>query len=127
MAELLVRIVDRGGVDAAIGYGDSKAGDVISACPDGWPWSAEERTNPMWRIVWVADLTQEEVEALTSLGDGNPSVEACYKRKYGLDLTMLENQFPGIKDANMRDEEMYDGNYQAHGGDTFRDAVVLKA
>lgn len=58
--ELLVRIVDKGPHD-----NQSKAGDVIAICPDGWEWSQAERTNPDWIIIH-ADLTEIESNALQS-------------------------------------------------------------
>lgn len=60
LMELLIRVVDKGpGVD------QSKAGDVIAICPDGWAWSQHELTNPEWVIVKSA-LTQIEADALLS-------------------------------------------------------------
>ena len=59
MAEALIRVVDRSGAPI-----DSKAGDVISVCPDGWAWSSAERTNPAWRIVSVIGILQSTVDAL---------------------------------------------------------------
>lgn len=88
MAELLIRIVDRGGVDLPKGYTDSKAGDVISICPDGWNWSAAERTATYWRIVRVP-LTTTECNALLAKGDGDPMLQSCWKRKYQISVAAL--------------------------------------
>jgi hypothetical protein len=51
MAELLIRVADKTSPDADKNELLTKAGDVICVCPDGWPWSAAERSNPEWRIV----------------------------------------------------------------------------
>lgn len=58
--ELLVRLVDKTAAEDA-----SKRGDVVSACPDGWPWSAEERTNPDWLIINVGIIDSERGALLT--------------------------------------------------------------
>ena len=91
MAELLIRIVDRGGVDALKGYTDSKAGDVISICPDNWDWSIAERTAEYWRIMRVP-LTITECNALLAKGDGDPMLQSCWKRKYHISVT----KFPAV-------------------------------
>jgi hypothetical protein len=88
MPEMLVRVVDRGGVDAKKGYGDSKAGDVIAVCPDGWEWTKLERENPDWRIVRVP-LLKIECDALLAKGDGDPMFEPCHKRKYKVEFAKL--------------------------------------
>lgn len=88
MRELLIRIVDRGGVDQPRGYTDSKTGDVIAVCPDGWNWSIAERTAPFWRIVRVP-LTAVECDALLAVGNGDPTLQSCWKRKYKLDFGAL--------------------------------------
>ena len=45
--EALMRVVDKGVAEDC-----SKAGDVISICPDGWAWSPAELTNPdQWAFV----------------------------------------------------------------------------
>jgi hypothetical protein len=46
MAELLVRIVDRGNTPL-----HAKAGEVVTAQRDGWQWTATERSNPEWVIL----------------------------------------------------------------------------
>ena len=75
-------------MDARKGYGDSKAGDVISICPDGWKWSKAERENPVWRIIRVP-LLKIECDALLARGDGDPMLEPCHKRKYKVDFDKL--------------------------------------
>ena len=106
MAELLIRIVDRGGVDLPKGYGDSKAGDVVSICPDGWAWSTRELTSENWRIVRVG-LTEAECAALLALGDGDPKTQPLWKRKFGLSFddlpvniknNLLKKRTPGVID-----------------------------
>ena len=73
--ELLIRTVDKSAVERA-----SQRGDVISACPDGWAWSAAERGNPDWIIVH-ADITDIEVGALMEPSrDGEP----VYRRRVGV-------------------------------------------
>lgn len=39
--ELLIRVVDKapGVAEPELGIGRSRAGNVISACQDGWAWS----------------------------------------------------------------------------------------
>jgi hypothetical protein len=85
MVEILVRVKDRSDRPD-----DSKAGDVIAACPVGWEWTKRERTNPNWRII-TADLLPTEISALTS--------PVCYasgkiehKRKYGINLAGLSSR-----------------------------------
>lgn len=87
MAELLVRVIDKPGADPNLVH--SKAGDVIVACPDGWHWSEEERSNPEWRIISV-NLVQSEIEALTQRGldDKGKLVHRC---KRHIDLDALPN------------------------------------
>lgn len=51
--EFLVWVVDRGGAEPAGSVGTYYKGDVIVAKPDGWAWSAVERSEPRWRLVRV--------------------------------------------------------------------------
>jgi hypothetical protein len=123
MAEVLVRIVDRGGVDPAVGYGDSKRGDVIAVCPNGWGWTPAELTNPDWRIVRVP-FTAAECDALLTLGDGNPQLARCWKRKYGIDASILP---AGVKAALLAPRVApYILDATAYLSQ-FRAAVILKA
>lgn len=85
--EFLIRIRDRGGVDPVKGIGDSKAGDVIAACPDGWVWTVAELKSPDWRIV-RAPLTQVEVDGLLAHGAGDPSTGPVYKRKMRVNFSL---------------------------------------
>ena len=67
MAEMLVRIADKSSDDPHKNAQLTKRGDVIVIQPDGWNWSAAERTDP-WVIVKVpgalvadlAEFVQEE-------------------------------------------------------------------
>jgi hypothetical protein len=97
MAELLVRIVDRGGVDLPKGPGDSKRGDVIAACPDGWGWSIAERTDPQWRLMRVP-LLGSEITALLAPGDGDPLTQKIHRRKYYVDINKIVDIEPGFLD-----------------------------
>ena len=72
MAEILLRVVDKGPSDIT-----SKAGDVLSVCPDSWAWSTEELTNPAWRIVSV-NVLQSTIDAV--LTPGNDAVTGRQKR-----------------------------------------------
>lgn len=86
--EFLVRVVDKG-----VALTCSKRGDVISACPDGWAWSPEERTNDFWRIVSVLGIAQTAVDAALS---GPPPDAAIptnqrLRRNYALDFSLLPN------------------------------------
>jgi hypothetical protein len=58
--EVLIRIVDHSANPLA-----SKAGDIISICPDNWPWTAAEINNPEYIIVQT-QITQAEADALTA-------------------------------------------------------------
>ena len=49
--------------DKSSNPGDWLAGDVISACLDGWPWSAAERSHSQWIII-KSEITQIEADAL---------------------------------------------------------------
>jgi len=59
--EFLIRVVDKG-----VAMDCSKRGDVISACSDGWAWSAEELNNDYWRIISVLGILQSAVDAAMS-------------------------------------------------------------
>lgn len=64
MSEMLIRVVSK--VNATDIYKDcqlSKRGDVIEACPDGWPWSVSELTSPAWRILKCPQLTLDGARA----------------------------------------------------------------
>lgn len=86
MAELLVRVRDR-----SARPDDSKAGDVIAACPDGWVWTRRERTNPDWRIIHV-DLLPKEVASLTMSRISQETGRLERKREYGIDIATLSDR-----------------------------------
>ena len=77
LMELLIRIVNRG--DG--GPGDSQAGDLIAAMPDGFAWGEVERTAPFWRIVRVG-LVQAEVNALLASHEPTSLADTFRRRKY---------------------------------------------
>ena len=86
--ELLIRVVDRCEPGQTPRPDQSQAGDVIAACPDGWPWSDAERDSPEWRIVRLP-LTQTEADALTATEVVTPSTPKdtiLNRRVYKLDL-----------------------------------------
>lgn len=66
MAELLVRVQDKVNADLDLDLQCTKRGDVIAACPDGWPWSEAERTAPYWRIFKIPALPLDEALTLTT-------------------------------------------------------------
>lgn len=78
--ELLIRVVDKHQPNSEAYETASQRGDVICACPDGWPWSDAERTNPDWIII-SADIT--EVEAGALLESGRPD-ERQFRRRLGV-------------------------------------------
>lgn len=81
--EFLIRVNDRSArVD------DSKRGDVIAACQDGWAWSTAEQTNPDWVIV-VAPLTQAEADDLLAVDTDIATGNLKRRRKYTVNVTGL--------------------------------------
>lgn len=96
MAELLIRVVDKVNDDPEKNAQCSKAGDVIVVCPDGWPWSAAERTEPFWRVVRVP-LLQTEIEA--ALAEDHQSGKLVRRRRWKIDLAALPNaaRFSGVR------------------------------
>lgn len=82
MAELLIRVRDKEShPDPYVDVQRSKRGDVIVACPDGWNWSHEERTNPDWRIVRIPGLPQDEVDALVAPESGDRRLNPMLRRR----------------------------------------------
>ena len=84
--ELLIRITDKQPIVSMDYEKSSQRGDVICACPDGWAWSAAERTNPDWIIV-SADIT--EIEAGALLESSRPG-EPQYRRRIGVNPDALQ-------------------------------------
>lgn len=78
--EALVRLIDRSGRED-----DSKRGDVICVQADGWAWSNEERTNPDWLIIKVADLLGTDRDTALSVGQNFP-LGRFRRREWFLDL-----------------------------------------
>jgi hypothetical protein len=79
--EFLIRIRDR-----SSGTTDSKAGDVIAARPDNWPWSQAELTNTDWVIV-RSNLTQAEADAALALDIDSVTGAMKRRRKYWIDTS----------------------------------------
>lgn len=66
MCELLVRIVDKTNPDSPSQSAKLlKRGDVVVACPDGWPWSTLEQQSTDWRILRVPGVAVSGVSNLT--------------------------------------------------------------
>lgn len=88
--EVLIRVVDKGPNED-----HSKAGDVISVCPDGWQWSSAELTNPDWRIIRVPILQTQADAFLARAND--PLVKR--RREWTIDLNRLPNpsRFTGVR------------------------------
>lgn len=61
MAELLVRVVDKGEPE---NVRCTKRGDVIVVMPDGWMWGNAELADPHYRILRVPDMSVSEASAL---------------------------------------------------------------
>lgn len=57
MAELLIRVADKVSTDFYNNARITKRGDVIVVSPNGWPWGAEERTAPFWRILALPNVS----------------------------------------------------------------------
>lgn len=80
--ELLMRTVDKSDEETA-----SKRGDVIVFQPDGFIWSALERSNTDWIII-TAQITEVEAESLT---EGPRNGEPNYKRRLGVNIDGLQS------------------------------------
>lgn len=81
--EFLIRVNDRSVRDH-----DSKRGDVIAVCPDGWAWSQAELTNPDWVIV-SAPLTQIEADALLAVHSDPVTQASKRRRKWAVNVSGL--------------------------------------
>lgn len=78
-----MRIIDRSSNPQ-----DSKAGDVIAVCNDGWQWSVAERSNPDWIIVSVkTGLTAVEIQAWIANRTDPLTGELILRRDYKLDTS----------------------------------------
>ena len=92
--EILIRVVDKG-----IAEDCSKAGDVVSVCPDGWAWSFAELTNPEWRIVRTPIL---QVSADAFLAKST-LLTVKRRREWKLDFALTSNPalFSGARGATI--------------------------
>ncbi len=126
LMELLIRIVHRSETPLAPKIGESLAGDVIVACPDGWAWTKTELTNPDWRIIRVP-LTQTECDALTSMEripDNAPRGTIGQRRKINFDLFKLQVLAKAFMADDKRKTSVFDATTLVTG---LRAAVVQKA
>lgn len=80
--EVLIRVVDKGVAEDC-----SKAGDVISICPNGWAWSPHELSNPEWRIVRVPIL-QANADAFLAR---SAIAGVTRRREWKIDFSLLPN------------------------------------
>lgn len=64
MSEALVQIKEKAGFDPIANALADRPGDVIVVCPDGWPWTKEELTNPEWCVL---KMPGQPVGALNSM------------------------------------------------------------
>lgn len=80
--EALIRVVDKGEAEDC-----SKAGDVIAICPDNWPWSPAELTNPDWRIVRV-NILQAQADAFLAKANSPLVVR---RREWRVEFSLLPN------------------------------------
>jgi len=85
MAEALIRIVDKVQPDKSKAERLLRAGDVVVICPDEWPWSAIERTNPEWRIIRVNVLATTVNTLLAKAADPL----ARRRREWRIDFSLL--------------------------------------
>lgn len=68
--ELLVWVIDRGGIEPSNSVGTYYKGDVIIAKPDGENWGTDDRSDPRWRIVRVP-VTQAQADQWTAFSVKN--------------------------------------------------------
>lgn len=80
MAEVLLRVVDKGAAEEA-----SRAGDVIVVCADGWGWTLLERTNPAWVVVKLPG-TDPSVLVDMTVGDFDGDGRLLRRRARKIDL-----------------------------------------
>ena len=84
-------------------------GDVIAFKPDGWAWTAIEKTNPTWRI-FRANLTEAECEALVAAEldiDGTKNLTRKRARKLKTDGLTLPQQLTDYLADDTRAEAMF--------------------
>ncbi len=89
MAELLVRVKDKVNADFYLDCQCMKRGDVVHVGEDGHPWSKEEQTNPIWRILKVPDMDMATARTyLTPEVNTDPKSpsKTLQKRMFKIDL-----------------------------------------
>lgn len=65
MAEMLIWMQDRQGIDIEHTSKLSQRGDVVTVQPDGWGWTLAEQTDP-FLVVVVPDATVTDLESFLS-------------------------------------------------------------
>ena len=89
MAEMLIRVIDKIGDDIYHSARLTKRGDVITAAPDGWPWSKEELSAPFWRVVKLPHVSLEQAQTFLApeldIDPRNPS-KVLQRRAFRFDL-----------------------------------------
>jgi len=95
MAELLIRIVDKGD-------GMSFRGDVIDVRPDRFNWGIEERRAPFWRIFTLPGRPDGYADMMLPLRDSGGAgrgdmVYAKRAKHFDLDtMTTQTRRLPGV-------------------------------
>jgi hypothetical protein len=83
MAELLVRIIDKVNPnDPDLDLQCLKRGDVVVVQEDGWPWSAAELSEVLWKVMYFPGATLSAAESYLApeLPDG-PDDTATKRRR----------------------------------------------
>ena len=79
MAEMLLYMIDRTGIEAGIDvYSNAKLsqrGDVVTVQEDGWQWGETELTDPRFQVVSVPDATVADLQPLLSYESPMPGDE----------------------------------------------------
>jgi hypothetical protein len=107
MAEFLIRVVDKDVPSDPDGNRlRPRMGDVVTVQPDGWPWSAKERTETFWRIVRVPGLSVDAAtDWLDSLFDAKGDM--VYRRARYANFSLLpsniRSRFTGTRSAEFID------------------------
>ena len=84
MAEMLVRVLDKGQTDPYLNAGALQAYDVVVIVPDFWAWSVEELTSPQWTILKLPDSTAEDLASfwVPELPPLDDPTKPCWRRLY---------------------------------------------
>lgn len=93
MAELLIRIAHDARREREGGSNHLLAGDTVVVCPDGWPWSKNERDNPDWKIVKV-EGSVADWKHLTDRVLDTTTKEITRLRRYMVDMPNLPDKAP---------------------------------